>query len=162
RTQRVVPSGRRGSVLLVVALAVPLAVLLTSERRIAGAAGFPLDDSWIHLQFARNIAEGAGFSYNPGVPVAGSTAPLWTLLFAALAPLARPESIVLLPLIALSTPPTLRRVGVFIGLAAVALAPAVAFSLATVGTPVPAPAAAKIEGGLLGWLAGVHEPLGRL
>src|SRR5213594_5210074 len=83
RTQRVVPSGRRGSVLLVVALAVPLAVLLTSERRIAGAAGFPLDDSWIHLQFARNIAEGAGFSYNPGAPVAGSTAPLWTLLLAA-------------------------------------------------------------------------------
>src|SRR3989454_11432366 len=83
RTQRVVPSGRRGSVLLVVALAVPLAVLLTSERRIAGAAGFPLDDSWIHLQFARNIAEGAGFAYNPGVPVAGSTAPLWTLLLGA-------------------------------------------------------------------------------
>src|SRR5262249_45029947 len=80
RTLRVVPSGRRGSVLLVAALAVPLAVLLTSERRIAGVAGFPLDDSWVHLQFARNIAEGAGFSYNPGVPVAGSTAPLWTLL----------------------------------------------------------------------------------
>ena len=68
----------------------------------------------------------------------------------------------LLPLIALSTPPTLRRFGVFVGLAAVALAPAVAFSLATVGAPVPATAAAKIEGGVLGWLAGVHEPLGRL
>ncbi len=42
--------------------------------------GFPLDDSWIHLQFARNLAEGHGFSFNPGVPVAGSTAPLWTLV----------------------------------------------------------------------------------
>ena len=45
----------------------------------SGSARFPLDDSWIHLHFARNLAEGAGFA-NPGVPVAGSTAPLWTLL----------------------------------------------------------------------------------
>jgi arabinofuranosyltransferase len=46
-------------------------------------AGFPLDDPWIHLQFARNLAEGFGFSFNPGTPVAGSTAPLWTALLAA-------------------------------------------------------------------------------
>ena len=52
---------------------------------IAGASGFPLDDSWIHLQFARNLAEGAGFSFNPHRPVAGSTAPLWTLLLGAVA-----------------------------------------------------------------------------
>ena len=44
--------------------------------------GFPLDDAWIHLQFAKNIASGQGFSYNPGIPVAGSTAPLWTLVLA--------------------------------------------------------------------------------
>lgn len=44
--------------------------------------GFPLDDAWIHLQFAKNLGQGAGFSYNPGIPVAGSTAPLWTLLLA--------------------------------------------------------------------------------
>ena len=44
--------------------------------------GFPLDDAWIHLQFARNIGTGHGFSYNPGIPVAGSTAPLWTLVLA--------------------------------------------------------------------------------
>jgi hypothetical protein len=71
---------------LAVALAavVPLTLFLLRERQIAGSAGFPLDDSWIHLHFARNIAEGAGFSYNPGVPVAGSTAPLWTLLLAFL------------------------------------------------------------------------------
>jgi hypothetical protein len=42
--------------------------------------GFPLDDSWIHLVFASNIANGHGFSFNPGHPVAGATAPLWTLL----------------------------------------------------------------------------------
>ena len=42
--------------------------------------GFPLDDSWIHQVFARNLATGHGFSFNPGVPIAGATAPLWTLL----------------------------------------------------------------------------------
>jgi arabinofuranosyltransferase len=44
--------------------------------------GFPLDDAWIHLQFARNLGTGFGFSYNPGIPVAGSTAPLWTIMLA--------------------------------------------------------------------------------
>ena len=42
--------------------------------------GFPLDDSWIHQVFARNLATGHGFSFNPGVPISGATAPLWTLL----------------------------------------------------------------------------------
>jgi hypothetical protein len=42
--------------------------------------GFPLDDSWIHLTIARNIAHGHGFSINPGIPVAASTAPLFTCL----------------------------------------------------------------------------------
>src|SRR5580693_8079003 len=46
--------------------------------------GFPLDDSWIHLQFARNLAAGRGLSYNPGELVTGSTAPLWTALVALL------------------------------------------------------------------------------
>ena len=44
------------------------------------ALGFPLDDSWIHLTIARNIALGQGFSVNPGIPVAASTTPLWTYL----------------------------------------------------------------------------------
>jgi 4-amino-4-deoxy-L-arabinose transferase-like glycosyltransferase len=46
-------------------------------------AGVPLDDAWIHFQFARNLARGDGFSFNPGQPTSGSTAPLWTLLLAA-------------------------------------------------------------------------------
>jgi hypothetical protein len=46
--------------------------------------GFPLDDSWIHLQFARNLAQGHGLSYNPGELVTGSTAPLWTALLSLL------------------------------------------------------------------------------
>lgn len=47
-----------------------------------GYIGAPLDDTWIHLQFARNLAAGQGFSYNPGQPTAGSTAPFWTILLA--------------------------------------------------------------------------------
>jgi hypothetical protein len=46
--------------------------------------GVPLDDAWIHFQFARNLARGDGLSFNPGHPTSGSTAPLWTLLLAAL------------------------------------------------------------------------------
>src|SRR5207244_5142763 len=73
----------RDDLLVVTAALIPLALFIVRERQIAGAAGFPLDDSWIHLHFARNLAAGAGFSYNPGVPIAGSTAPLWTLLLGA-------------------------------------------------------------------------------
>ena len=66
-----------------VALTLAVGWFLLKTREIAGFTGvaaFPLDDSWIHMHFARNLAEGRGFAYNPGVPVSGSTAPLWTLL----------------------------------------------------------------------------------
>ncbi len=53
--------------------------------QLGGGLGWPLDDSWIHLQFARNLAAGRGLSYNPGELVTGSTAPLWTALLALLA-----------------------------------------------------------------------------
>lgn len=51
---------------------------------LSGDFGFPLDDSWIHLQFARNLAAGEGMAYNPGELVTGSTAPLWTAVLALL------------------------------------------------------------------------------
>lgn len=44
--------------------------------------GFPLDDTWIHLTFARNLAEHGEWSFRTGVPSAGSTAPLWSALLA--------------------------------------------------------------------------------
>ena len=234
---------------VVVAVGLSLALFLSAERRIAGAAGFPLDDSWIHLHFARNLAEGAGFSYNPGVPVAGSTAPLWTLLIAAsallagptlavakglgvlatmaagmltwraalaggvslpvaaaagvalvltgalgwgslsgmevslaaaltagallahardaiwwtaasaaLAAITRPEAILLVPAMLMARPVGVRRIAVFAGVTLAVVAPFVAFCFATVGRPLPATAAAKIEGGLIGRLSGVSEP----
>jgi hypothetical protein len=240
---------RRDDALVVLAALAPLVLFLIREGAVAHGAGFPLDDSWIHLHFARNLAEGAGFSYNPGVPVAGSTAPAWTVLLAAaalvagpslatakalgvvvtvaaalvvrracvawgapadvalaaavsllwmgpvawgalsgmevglaallvalallalardrtawtavagaMAVLARPEALVLLPFLLLARPLTWRRVALFAAVTAAVLAPAVAFSWATVGTPFPATATAKVEGGLIGWLGGVKEP----
>ena len=243
------PTARRDSLLVLVAALLPLVLFVVDEGRIAGDTGFPLDDSWIHLHFARNLAEGAGFSYNPGIPVAGSTAPLWTLLLGGvarvvgpsvvmakvvgvalsigtalvtrraalawgasplmalgagvgaawagplvwgalsgmevslaallvaaatlahaerrdaltaillgLAVLARPEALLLVPLFVAARPLTIRRVALFAVIVGMILAPAVAFSLATVGAPVPATAAAKVEGGLLGWARGLREP----
>jgi hypothetical protein len=49
---------------------------------IVGEAGFPLDDAWIHQTYARNLAEEQQWAFIPGVPSAGSTAPLYTLLLA--------------------------------------------------------------------------------
>jgi arabinofuranosyltransferase len=56
---------------------------LVAYRFTDGQGGVPLDDAWIHFQFARNLARGDGLSFNPGEPTSGSTAPLWTLLLAA-------------------------------------------------------------------------------
>lgn len=42
--------------------------------------GFPLDDAWIHLTFARTLAEHGEWAFRPGVPAAGSTSPLWSAL----------------------------------------------------------------------------------
>ena len=42
--------------------------------------GFPLDDSWIHLTYARNLAEHGEWAFRLGERSAGSTAPLWTVL----------------------------------------------------------------------------------
>ena len=241
---------RRADWVVAVGALVPLTLFLLRERQIAGAAGFPLDDSWIHLHFARNLAEGAGFSYNPGVAVAGSTAPLWTLLLAAgalvagpslalakvlgvaatmaagmltrraalalgatpivalgagvalvwtgaltwgalsgmevslaaalvaaallahardatltaailasLAALARPEAILLVPALLIARPLCARRLLIFVAVPVIVLAPFVAFCVATVGAPLPATAAAKIEGGLVGRFAGLSEPV---
>lgn len=70
---------RRGS-WLALALVPPLGYLGAELYLLGGRLGFPLDDSFIHLQFARNLAAGEGLSYNAGELVTGSTAPLWTAL----------------------------------------------------------------------------------
>jgi hypothetical protein len=58
-----------------------VAAYWAAERAVTGgAAGLPLDDGWIHAQFARQLAAGAGLAYRDGAWVAGSTSPLWTAL----------------------------------------------------------------------------------
>lgn len=245
--------GRGALLLTAVALAAALGLFLQRERLIAGGvglSGFPLDDAWIHFQFARNLASGHGFAYNPDVPVAGSTAPLWTLLLGGmfkaggahpawaklagvaaalaaaclarwlallwtgdralgltaalatawsaplvwgalsgmevalaaalvtgalaahaagraamsaalvgLAALTRPEAVLLVPLLWLGGPLTLLRSAIVWGVPLAMLTPWAAFNLRTAGTPWPATAAAKIEGGLVGLLSGAREPL---
>ncbi len=44
--------------------------------------GYLTDDTFIHLQYARNLAAGRGFVFNPGEHVYGSTSPLWVALLA--------------------------------------------------------------------------------
>jgi hypothetical protein len=239
-------AGADDAAVLAVAAALVL-VFAGAELRIAGEPGLPLDDSWIHLRFAENLATGGGFAINPGVPVAGSTAPLWTLTLAAavavglpglvaakllgavaygatgmlarrlaravglarapallagvavvavgrlawgalsgmevclaaaavtagallaargrpraaagvlaLATLARPEAGLVLALHVAGAPRP-REAAARAGIAALVLAPALVFNLATVGHLVPATAVAKVEGGLLGRIVGVHE-----
>jgi arabinofuranosyltransferase len=57
-------------------------LFLWQELTVSGTWGFPLDDTWIHMQFARNISTRGEFAFNMGEPIAASTAPLWTLLLA--------------------------------------------------------------------------------
>ncbi len=57
-----------------------------AELYVFGRLALPLDDGWIHLQFARQLAAGHGLAYNDPVDgsgwISGSTAPLWTALIA--------------------------------------------------------------------------------
>ncbi len=64
---------------LLIAGLVALALL---ARLVPG--GRTVDDAYITFRYARNVAQGIGFVYNPGQRVLGTTTPLYTLLMAAL------------------------------------------------------------------------------
>jgi len=72
----------RAWLLLAPAPGLLLAAYYEWSARTVSSSGFPLDDAWIHAQFARNLATGHGFSYTGDRWVPGSTAPLWTFLLA--------------------------------------------------------------------------------
>lgn len=64
-------------------VAAGLVVLVWSwinEYRTLGTLAGPLDDTYIHLRFAWNIAHSGGFAFNPGEPLPGSTSPLWVVM----------------------------------------------------------------------------------
>jgi hypothetical protein len=54
------------------------AYILTSS--IIYRIGFPLDDSWIHQTFARNLVTRREWAFFPGIPSNASTSPLWSAL----------------------------------------------------------------------------------
>ena len=56
---------------------------LQTVRRIVGGLMFAMDDAWIHVTMARNLAEGLGFGIAPHHLLSLSTSPTWTLLVAA-------------------------------------------------------------------------------
>jgi len=65
-------------IIAVVALLAVLFYLLVSATIFR--IGFPLDDTWIHLTYARNFAEHGQWAFRLGERSAGSTAPFWTFL----------------------------------------------------------------------------------
>ncbi|MBK6940788.1 MAG: hypothetical protein IPH13_11400 [Planctomycetes bacterium] len=86
------PRSRLPALCIAVALAVvafvQTAVVFEFERAASslspeGAqAGFPLDDTWIHLVYARSLANELIPAYNPGEAEAGQSSLVWGLLLA--------------------------------------------------------------------------------
>jgi hypothetical protein len=69
--------------ILVIAVAVVLvAIIYLIASQVTYGIGFPLDDSWIHQTYARNLALRGEWAFRPGILSAGSTAPLWSALLA--------------------------------------------------------------------------------
>jgi len=88
-TRRLAPAAWIGA--LVAASGALVFIALT--KRVVGGFGLPLDDSWIHLQFARSLALGSGLAFEPGQLVPASTAPLWTAVLSLAARLPGPAAL---------------------------------------------------------------------
>lgn len=73
----------------------PPAVMLLRARAAGGPFAFPVDDAWIHLTYARNLADHHAWTYFPGDhSTTGSTAPLFTMLEALAFQLTRNEFVI--------------------------------------------------------------------
>jgi len=69
--------------LIILAGLVSLSAVYWYQRHWLLKVGLPLDDSYIHLQYARNLLNGEWFVYFPGdQPSPGDTSPLWVILIA--------------------------------------------------------------------------------
>jgi hypothetical protein len=67
-------------------LTVALLALVMLAAIVARALPGPrtIDDAFITFRYSRNLVEGLGFVYNPGVQTLGTTTPLFTLLMASI------------------------------------------------------------------------------
>lgn len=52
------------------------------ELLIAGQLGWPLDQSWVHLVYAKHFFHNISFEFNPGERTTGPAGPLWTVVLA--------------------------------------------------------------------------------
>lgn len=79
-----VPPGPREAVWVVaLALALAAATLGSAWEGAGGHFMLPLDDSYIHLQYARMLASGHPYVFSPGdAPSGGATSPGWVLCLA--------------------------------------------------------------------------------
>jgi hypothetical protein len=59
-----------------------ITAFLLAASHMAGI-GFPLDDAWIHMTYARNLAHFGQWAFVPGEISGGSTSPLWTMALSA-------------------------------------------------------------------------------
>ena len=57
------------------------AVMVILFVQVSGG-GFPLDDSWIHQVYGRNLAQTGRWEFVPGEPSSASTSPLYTVILA--------------------------------------------------------------------------------
>ncbi len=73
------------SFVLFAALAALLGIAYAASEwiHLGGEFGFPSDGAWTRAVLARNLVEGKGLSFNPGVPVAGAPGPSWLAALAA-------------------------------------------------------------------------------
>ncbi|MCB0724905.1 MAG: tetratricopeptide repeat protein [Ignavibacteriae bacterium] len=68
--------------IFILALVLPI-IYINYAVGVNGGFGFPLDDPWIHLTFAKNLAQYRSFSYfKDQMATAGSTSPIYTFLAA--------------------------------------------------------------------------------
>ena len=88
--------GRRYWVLPIAAALLAAVVFHLSAPQYLRFQGFPLDDSWIHAVYARELAHSGMLAYNPGVPATGETSPLWAIVLAPLYVAASPPLAILL------------------------------------------------------------------
>jgi hypothetical protein len=59
------------------------AIVLLALIHLLPFTGYLTDDTFIHLQFAKNLIAGRGFAFNAGEPTYGATSPLWVLFLSA-------------------------------------------------------------------------------